>query len=114
MPPRVALKKARLDAPGSLTRADVAQKLGVTEQAVEGWEGGKFGIDRKHFPEYAKLLGLTLNQFKQLLGMPAMVVLAGGPASQHWVIHSVGLRADPYDPVPALSAAHPLTPYLSV
>lgn len=68
------IKKARLDA--GLTQQELADKLGVTFQAVSSWESGKYIPDTWHLIELAKVLNVSVSSLCEEQDFPFKTVKA--------------------------------------
>ena len=78
----------------SLSQADVAQAVGVSQPAVSGWVSGERNIDRKHLPELSRYLEVSTEwlEFGSGEGPDTEEARAAYRAAAGWV-----WRAEPPD-----------------
>ncbi|ACT06772.1 transcriptional regulator, XRE family [Dickeya chrysanthemi Ech1591] len=72
---RIALARKELQ----LTQQQLAEQLGIAQQTMAHYEGGRLKVSASLLPQLATILNLSLDE---LLGLPARRTAKRGPASR--------------------------------
>ncbi|BET61065.1 MULTISPECIES: helix-turn-helix domain-containing protein [Yersinia pseudotuberculosis complex] len=72
---RIALARKELQ----LTQQQLAEQLGIAQQTMAHYEGGRLKVSASLLPQLAQILNLSLDE---LLGLPARRIAKRGPTSR--------------------------------